>query len=116
MNERRKSKRVPFISTMSIDSLYKSGEQKSININNIKITVTNISETGIGFYSTEELPVDHFFNCRLDFPKSSSVYCVVRIIRTKKLENSNIFKIGCELIGISSVYSNIINQYIKRFN
>lgn len=98
---------------ISIESLYKCGQKQMVSMNNLDILVTNISETGIGFQSKVELPVDYFFNCRLDIPKSTPICCVVRIIRTKKLENTDGFEIGCELIGLSSIYSHTINEYIS---
>ncbi|MDP4178182.1 MAG: PilZ domain-containing protein [Bacillota bacterium] len=113
MNERRKGKRVPFNSKISVSSLYRSGEQQLIELKDIEILVTNISSTGVGFQSKINLPVDYFFNCRLDIPTSASIYCVVKIVRSEKLSDSKIYDIGCEIVGLSSICSDIINSYVN---
>lgn len=110
MEEKRMSKRVPVHMHLSIESLYKSGEAEKISINE-DITVTNISKRGMGFLCSRALPVDHYFNAKIQIDEEKMFYCVLRIVRCKKINQG--YQIGCEFVGLANILGENIDLYIE---
>ncbi|MBZ4645458.1 MAG: hypothetical protein PWR27_1406 [Petroclostridium sp.] len=113
MDEKRRSRRVPFNSKISIESLFRSGEQEPIKIN-ADIIITNISKTGIGFISEVDLPVNHFFNSKIVIDDERMFYCVLKIVRNKKINKG--YQIGAEFVGLAEVLGHHIDDYIGEFD
>ena len=113
MEEKRKFKRLPASMTLEISSLFK---QDHISIDQLAapIHVTNISKGGIGFTSTNDLPIGFYFNSciRLGTDEEAKLYCVVKILRKDTLPAGG-FDYGCELVGIAPVLSYIFDDYEK---
>ncbi len=108
MREKRRQKRYPFDIRLRIESLYKQD-----NIEIIKdiedIELTDISKSGIGFKSVDELPLGFYFNARITFNEKRYFYCVIKIIRRGKKETE--FQYGCEFVGLADVLSNMVDDY-----
>lgn len=108
MEDKRKFKRLPVNIKLSINSLYKSGDENLDNINE-EVTVINISKTGIGFISKKELPIGYFFNAQITIDEERMFYSVLRIVRNQKLNNGYI--VGCEFVGLADILSESIDDY-----
>lgn len=114
MYEKRRSKRLPIELKLEISSLFRQDNVKVSNIHE-PIEVFDISRTGIGFRSKSDLPLDFYFNAKLNLGgDDSSLYCVVKIIRRVEAEDS-CFVYGCEFIGMAPVLSYIFDEYEKHF-
>ncbi|MCT4620148.1 MAG: PilZ domain-containing protein [Marinisporobacter sp.] len=109
MEEKRKHKRVPIHMDLEIESLYVSGDHEGIKLNE-KILVTNISKTGMAFISSKELPMNHFFNAKVAIDEEKMFYSVLRIVRSRKLEDG--YDIGCEFVGLANILSEYIDDYV----
>lgn len=109
MDEKRRNKRVPLYANISIESLFRSGDQQPIKINT-NIIVTNISKSGIGFISESELPLDHFFNSKVVIDTERMFYCVLKVIRSQKINDG--YQIGCQFIGLADILGHHIDDYI----
>ncbi|MCT4604808.1 MAG: PilZ domain-containing protein [Marinisporobacter sp.] len=109
MEEKRKHKRAPIHMDLEIESLYVSGDHEGIKLNE-KILVTNISKTGMAFISSKELPMNHFFNAKVVIDEEKMFYSVLRIVRSRKLEEG--YDIGCEFVGLANILSKYIDEYV----
>lgn len=110
MEEKRKSKRLPVHLVLDISSLFKQDNVKVENIH-APIQVINVSKHGIGFESESILPVDYYFNARLQLGNSDSVLnCVVRIVRSK-INNEGANQYGCEFVGMAPILDFIFDDY-----
>lgn len=110
MDEKRMSKRVPMHMHLTIESLYKSGEAEKISVSE-EITVTNISKRGIGFLCSRLLPLDHYFNAKVQIDEEKTFYCVLKIVRCEKMNQG--YQIGCEFIGLANILGENIDLYVE---
>jgi c-di-GMP-binding flagellar brake protein YcgR len=108
MKERRKNKRIPYNAIMTIDEVYNQSETiKEEQI--IKIKVTDISKGGMGFETDTELPLNYYFNAKIDLGNDRLFYSVLRIMRKKEIEEG--FDYGCEFTGLADILSLYIEDY-----
>lgn len=110
MQEKRRAKRMQVELNLRISSLFM---QDNIKVENIDapINVIDISKGGIGFISESILPLDYYFNATINLgDENATLYCVVKIIRSKDLEDG-MHLYGCELIGVAPVLSYIFDNY-----
>ncbi|MGX8796025.1 PilZ domain-containing protein [Fusibacter sp. JL298sf-3] len=104
MKERRKTQRMPYSATISVEEIYNQDtvvkEPRVINID-----VHDISKGGMGFFSAGDLPVDYYFNAKIDLGTGKKFFTVLRIIRKVAVEGG--FQYGCEFTGLAD----ILRQY-----
>ena len=113
MDEKRRSKRLDVSLNLDISSLFR---QDNIRVDHIDapIEVINISKDGIGFKSKSVLPVEYYFNAKLQLgDKDSTLYSVVKIIRQEPEEDGD-FKYGAEFVGMPSVLNYIFDEFEER--
>ena len=109
MFDQRRSRRMPVKLILNVSSLFK---QDNVQVKDLdaEIEVVDISRTGIGFISKSVLPLGYFFNARLDFGETDqSLFCVVKIIRSREIGEGNI-NYGCQFIGMASIFSDIFDE------
>lgn len=109
--EKRKHKRMDVKMTLNISNLFKQDNvvMKSVDA---PIHVQNISKSGIGFTSSNILPVGYYFNARINLgDEASSLYTVVRIIRSQCVPDSDEMYYGCEFIGLAPILDYIFDDY-----
>ena len=112
MEEKRRTNRMQVELSLKISSLFM---QDNIKVENIDapINVINISKGGIGFITESVLPLNYYFNATINLgDEDASLYCVVKIIRTKELADG-MHLYGCEMIGLAPVLSFIFDNYEK---
>lgn len=110
MQEKRRSKRMKANLTLNVSNLFK---QDHINIGALAspITVFDVSKHGIGFKSKDILPLDYYFNARLELGDTENcLYCVVKIIRCIPDEDDQ-YRYGCEFVGMAPVLDYIFDNY-----
>ena len=110
MQEKRRAKRFPAKLELELSQLFK---QDNIMVDiGAPIEVTDVSKFGIGFKSENILPLDYYFNAKLELGgPDRSIYCVVKIIRIDSDGERNIY--GCEFVGMAPVFSYIFDEYSK---
>ena len=113
MDEKRKSKRAPFNSKISIESFYKSGEKDTIKFTS-EITIINISKTGIGFITEIELPLNHFFNSKIEIDEERTIFCVLKVVREKKINKG--YQVGAEFVGLADIIGEYITEYVEEID
>lgn len=110
--EKRRQKRLPAKLELELSSLFKQDNVKVSDIHE-PIEVFDVSKSGIGFYSKSVLPVEYYFNARLELGgEGAALNCVVKIIRSQDNgEDGYIY--GCEIIGAADIMDYIFVDYEK---
>ena len=112
MQDKRRSKRLPIQLELVVSKLFRQEASATIEMNE-SIRVVDVSKRGIGFVSKNELPLNYYFNARLELgSQENSLYCVVKIIRKNQKEDGT-FSYGCEFIGMAPVLGSIFDEYEK---
>lgn len=107
-NERRRNKRLPIQLVLDIDKLFKQDNEVITDLNE-SIEVVNVSKTGIAFVCADDLPLDYYFNAKIQFDDERFFYCVIKIIRKENHEGQFLF--GCEFVGLAEFLSNKVDEY-----
>lgn len=108
MYEKRKSKRIPINLELQITSLFKQDNKVIDNINE-GIEVHNLSKTGMGFKCKQQLPLDYYFDAKIELSKDKFFYGVLKIVRHDALEDG--YFIGCEFVGLAEIMSKAVDEY-----
>ena len=110
MQEKRRSKRLPIQLELVVSKLFRQEAAETIETD-APIQVVDVSKLGIGFVTTNDLPINYYFNARLELGSSeNSLYCVVQIIRkTPKEDGSQLY--GCEFVGLAPVLGGVFDEY-----
>lgn len=113
MKEKRRSKRLQAHLELNVSRLFRQ-ENEEIRDINVPIVVTDVSRLGIGFVSKAELPLQYYFNAKLELGSAeNSLYCVVQIVRRQDLEDGT-KKYGCEFVGMAPVLGFIFDEYEEK--
>ena len=102
MEERRKYNRFPLKLELTISTLFKQDYELVPNINE-SIQVKNISKSGIGFLCSNELPVNYYFDAKIQLTPDKHFYAVLKILRVDKVDEG--YFVGCEFIGLADILS-----------
>lgn len=113
MDERRRSKRMRAYLQLNVSNLFKQ-DNVSVGALTAPITVINVSKHGIGFLSSDIIPLDFYFNAALNLGGNEGdvLYAVVRIIRCVPADN-NEYMYGCEFVGMAPVLDYIFDNYAR---
>lgn len=110
MEEKRRNRRVPISMQLEISTLFKQDNVKVGNVD-APIEIINISRTGIAFKTQSILPLNYYFNSKIQLgDEDSRFYCVVKIIRREKIDEENTIY-GCEFIGFAPVFNHIFDEF-----
>ena len=95
-----------------MSKLFKQEASATVEINE-PIHVVDVSKLGIGFVTSNDLPINYYFNAKLELGSpENSLYCVVQIIRKQPKEDGTI-SYGCEFVGLAPVLGTIFDEYEK---
>jgi len=108
MEERRKHDRLPLKLELTISSLFKQDYELIPGINE-SIKVKNISKSGIGFICGHELPMNYYFDAKIQLTQDKHFYAVLKIVRMDKVEDE--YFAGCEFVGLADVLSARVDLY-----
>ena len=113
MQEKRRSKRLPIQLELVVSKLFKQEATATIDLNE-PIHVVDVSKLGIGFVTTNDLPLNFYFNAKLELGSpENSLYCVVQIIRKMPPKEDGTISYGCEFVGLAPVLGTIFDEYEK---
>lgn len=107
--EKRKNERLPIKLELNISELFKQDNNTIEGINE-SIDVIDISKSGLGFHSDRDIPINYYFDAKIQLPHKH-FYTVIKIIRSIKIENG--FRIGCEFVGLGDILSKSVDEYAK---
>ena len=98
MIEKRRNKRYPVNIELELSKLFR---QDYVEM--------DVSKSGVGFSSTCVLPLDYYFNARLELGDPEIVlYCIVKIIRICADGEMNHY--GAEIVGLAPVFDYIFDE------
>lgn len=110
MQEKRRSKRLPIQLELVVSKLFRQDSMETVAVDE-PIHVVDVSKLGIGFVTTNDLPLHYYFNARLELGSpENSLYCVVQIIRKQPAEEG-MMAYGCEFVGMAPVLGTIFDEY-----
>ncbi len=131
MVEKRRHKREKVSMNLVISTLFRQNKINLINFDT-PIEVIDVSKSGLGFKTCSILPIDYYFNAKLQFGEDESavLYCIVKIIRAsmpnveeKEDENGLVdcdskepIVYGCEIVGMTSIHEEIFAKYEQIYN
>ncbi len=110
MQEKRRSKRFPVELELIVSKLFRQ-DDIDVNNTNAPIHVVDVSKLGIGFVTENDLPLNYYFNAKLELGSpDNSLYCVVQIIR-KTPKEGGMIAYGCEFVGLAPVLGGIFDEF-----
>ena len=110
MQEKRRSKRLPIELELIVSKLFRQEAADTVVVD-APIHVFDVSKLGIGFITDNDLPINFYFNAKLELGSpENSLYCVVKIIRKVAKEEGG-FSYGCEFVGLAPVLGGIFDEY-----
>ncbi len=111
MEEKRKYKRLPIKLKLAINELFRQDQDILENLH-ISAEVINISRDGIGFRTVSQIPLEYYFDCKIEFSKEDYFYGVVKIIREEIHEDSYIY--GCQFVGLAGFLADKVDEYERK--
>jgi hypothetical protein len=113
MQEKRRSKRLPIQLELVVSKLFKQEASATVEVNE-PIHVMDVSKLGVGFVSANDLPLNYYFNAKLELGSpENSLYCVIQIIRKMPPKEDGTIFYGCEFVGLAPVLGSIFDEYEK---
>ncbi|BBF44374.1 hypothetical protein lbkm_3087 [Lachnospiraceae bacterium KM106-2] len=109
--ERRKEHRLPITLHLEVSHLFRQ-DYNVIKDLSADLSVMNISKSGIGFESETSLPVNYYFNGKIELGEKRFFYAVLKIVRKSKDDCEN-YIYGAEFIGLAPFLAEKIEQYEK---
>jgi hypothetical protein len=113
MEERRKFPRFPLKLELMISSLFKQDYELIPDINE-NIEVKDISKNGIGFNCKHELPLNYYFDAKIQLSDDKFFCAVLKIVRLEQLENG--YFVGCEFVGLADILSMRVDRYANELD
>jgi hypothetical protein len=108
MQEKRKYKRLPVKLELTISKLFKQDYETIYDINE-GIAVKDISKSGIGFICQKELPINYYFDAKIQLSDEQYFFSVLKIIRVSKIDDG--YSVGCEFVGLADILSKRVDLY-----
>lgn len=108
MGDKRRSERIPFKGSLHIDELYNQ-EKVFDEIKTLDVEFFDISKFGVGFTCDQEVPLDCYFNARIELGNDHGFYAVLKVIRV--FEDQGQRKYGCEFVGLADILAEYIDEY-----
>ncbi len=108
MRERRRSHRLTYNAVINIDQVYNQ-EQIIKGTREFPVEILDISKGGIGFIAKEELPLNFYFNAKIDLGNGKQFYSVLKIMRVENVEEG--YNYGCEFTGLADILSIYIDEF-----
>ncbi|MBQ3060902.1 MAG: PilZ domain-containing protein [Lachnospiraceae bacterium] len=106
--ERRKFKRLPINIQLLVNKVYKQDNDIIEGID-ADVEVFDISKTGIGFISSGKLPLNYYFDTRIELPGNDFFMAVIKIVRIAEKEDKILY--GAEFVGLAPFLALKIDAY-----
>ncbi|MDO4753992.1 MAG: PilZ domain-containing protein [Bacillota bacterium] len=107
MGNKRRSERKPFKGSLHIDELY--NQEKVFDIHTLDVEFFDISRYGVGFTCPEDVPLNCYFNARIELGNDHGFYAVLKVIRV--FEDKGRKEYGCEFVGLADILAEYIDEY-----
>lgn len=108
--DRRRYKRLPIELHLEVDEVFKQ-DYEVIKDLNAKVSVFDISKSGIGFLSEAILPLGYYFRGKINLGNLDFFCVVIRIVRARIEDNKRIY--GAEFVGLAPFLADKVDFYEK---
>ena len=106
--ESRRFKRLPINIQLLVNKVYKQDNDIIEGID-ADVEVFDISKTGIGFISSGKLPLNYYFDTRIELPDNDFFMAVIKIVRIVEKEDKTLY--GAEFVGLAPFLALKIDTY-----
>ena len=106
MEEKRRHKRLDLDVSLQLERLDEDGVT---TLKFVHVDVTDISRSGLGFISKQELAVGSYFDTKIQIWTKEVIDAVIEIVRCDK--SGDTYKYGCIFIGMTDVDALKIDIY-----
>ena len=106
MEEKRKHKRLELDVTVELERLDKDGVT---TLKFVHVDITDLSRSGIGFRSKQELEVGTYYDTKLTIWTKEVIDAVIEIVRSSETEDGYVY--GAEFIGMTDTDALKIDIY-----
>ena len=106
MEEKRRHKRLDLDVSLQLERLDEAGVT---TLKYVHVDVTDISRSGLGFVSKQELPIGTYYDTKIQIWTKEVVDAVIEIVRCDK--NNDMYKYGCIFIGMTDADALKIDIY-----
>ena len=107
MEEKRRHKRLDLDVSLQLERLDEDGVT---TLKYVHVDVTDISRSGLGFISKQELAIGSFYDTKIQIWTKEIVDAVIEIVRCDA-QNDGEYKYGCIFIGMTDVDALKIDIY-----
>ena len=107
MEEKRRDKRLDLDVTIELSRIDEADGVTTLKL--LHVEVTDMSRSGIGFKTKQELEVGSFYNTKIQIWTKEVIDAVIEIVRCDKKDDT--YKYGCVFIGMTDVDALKIDIY-----
>ncbi len=107
MEEKRRNKRLELDVSVQLERL---DEEGVTTLKYMHVDVTDISRSGLGFTSRQELGIGTYYDTKIQIWTKEVVDAVIEIVRCDKSEDG-LYKYGCIFIGMTDTDALKIDIY-----
>lgn len=108
MGDKRRSQRKPFRGSLHIDELYNQ-DKIFDDIRTLDVEFFDISRYGVGFTCDRDVPLNCYFNARIELGNDHGFFAVLKVIRV--CEETDRKNYGCEFVGLADILAEYIDEY-----
>lgn len=112
MQERRRAQRIAVSLPLELMRFYDE-ENCHLEQSEEPIEIVNISKLGMGIETTLLLPVGAYIHARIHLRNQDVIPCTIQIVRSQPL-GEDLMMYGCEFVGIPTILSYILDEFIER--
>lgn len=108
MKEKRRSVRKPFSGRLHVDKLY--NQEKVFDVESVDVVFMDISRLGVKFTCEAEIPLDCYFNAKIELGEAGSFLAVLKVIR-QYISPEGKREYGCEFVGLADILADMVDDY-----
>ena len=107
LEERRKDRRLDLDVTVELSRIDEGDGVTTLKL--VHVDITDLSHSGIGFKSNQELKVGSYYNTKLKIWTKEEIDAIIEIVRCDKTDNGYIY--GASFVGMIEADSLKIDIY-----
>lgn len=111
VQEKRWAKRIAINATIRLNSLNTDPEIANADSEEIAVDVINISKGGMAFTTVKQLPLNSYYDAKVELWTKESFDAVIEVIRMEKKDVDAPIIYGCRFVGLSPMEQFKIDVY-----
>ena len=111
VQEKRWAKRIAINATIRLNSLNTDPEIADADSEEIAVDVINISKGGMAFTTVKQLPLNSYYDAKVELWTKESFDAGIEVIRMEKKDGDAPIIYGCRFVGLSPMEQFKIDVY-----